>query len=326
MGDSRSLHERLWHRLSRSNPAWFLLFAPPALAIFWLLSWSIVTIPGNNHWAEVAAVSQVLLGTVGVVIAIAALLQGAISLRLAAESQRKAMYFQAWQTISAAQGRSGSGGRRAALEELHRNGESLIGVDLSGGAYLAGLDLPGADLTEANLKGAVLWGVNFEEANLKGASFENATFGDLEADILREAVVVVRESGVEPSEFITRYLSRKVFERPANLKRANLAGSNFKEAVLWGAQLQGSYMRDVILDRAELGLAELEGAHICGASLRSADLSLSRDLTREQILSARDWLDAKLPTELTDLELPADATEEDLDRLGRTWRPSRAPE
>jgi hypothetical protein len=44
----------------------------------------------------------------------------------------KQKHYQAWQVINTAQGKGGSGGRVAALQELNADGVPLVGVDLSG--------------------------------------------------------------------------------------------------------------------------------------------------------------------------------------------------
>ncbi len=76
------------------------------------------------------------------------------------EHERRQRYYQAWQTINSAQGKTGSGGRIQALQDLNEAGISLAGVDLSrawlSGVNLRGADLKGAILGDANLTGAVL--------------------------------------------------------------------------------------------------------------------------------------------------------------------------
>lgn len=192
-----------------------------------------------------------------------------------AEEQRRAKIYQAWQAISDAQGKPGSGGRRTALEELHREGESLVGVNLSGGAYIQEVALPGAWLAAANLRRANLFKANLQRAVLLGA----------------------------------------------NLQSASLMGANLQGAVLLGADLQGAFLMGANLQGTTLGQANLKGAR-----LDCADLSTALGLTHEQILSAQDWRGGKLPDEPSDvkaLALSDSASQEDMDRLGRTWKPPK---
>jgi len=76
---------------------------------------------------------------------------------------------------------------RSEIEQLHREGKSLEGVQLKkadmSGAKLVNADMQNADLTRAdfsgaslygvNLKGATLFKTNFEGANLKSANMKN---------------------------------------------------------------------------------------------------------------------------------------------------------
>ena len=127
----------------------------------------------------------------------------------------------------------------------------------------------------------------------------------------------------------------------SNLKGANLRAADLGGANLWGADLEGAHLEGARLWRAQfnearvraarlkgadleganLGLADLGGTDLGGANLKMAHLSPAHSLTRGQILSARDWRGAELPRGLKGLEIPLDAPEEELDRLGRTWKP-----
>lgn len=235
--------------------------------------------------------------------------------RSLADDQRKAKHYQAWQAISGAQGKPGSGGRRTALEDLHKDGIPLVGVDLSGRAYLNGLRLPGADLTQSNLQGAELTLANLQGANLAVANLQDA---HLRGANLRRAVL----RGVNLQK---AYLAEAKLQAAslvgASLQEAYLGKAKLREATLWFAELQGAS-----LNGADLQGANLEEANIEGADVREADLSTARALTREQILSAKDWRGTKLPSDLKDLELPEDSPEEELDRMGRTWKPEKEPE
>jgi Pentapeptide repeats (8 copies) len=198
----------------------FLATVTIVVAVFlsiWMLSQFLDAYLPFVNWEIV----QAIIG----IVTLAPIIWAVIRYDRIANDQRKAKHYQAWQAITGAQGKPGSGGRKTALEELHNDGESLMGVDLSTKAYLLGLTLPGADLEGANLEGAILRG-----ANLRGADLGNA----------------------------------------------NLKG----------------------IDWLNLG----------------------------HILKFKDWRGAGLPDFLKDLELPEDATGEDMDRLGREWKPDKSSE
>ena len=71
---------------------------------------------------------------------------------------------------------------RHALEKATGARANLSGADLSDanlrGAYLRGADLSDADLRGANLRGADLSGANLRGANLRGADLSGASFGE----------------------------------------------------------------------------------------------------------------------------------------------------
>lgn len=247
----------------------------------------------NSALVSLANVAQVFQGVVGL-LTLAPIVWAVVCYRQVAENQRKAKHYQAWQAISHAQGKPGSGGRIDALQDLARDGVSLDGVDLSGrtpdangGAYLAGLQLPGASLRRANFPGAGL-----DDANLSGAILWWADF------------------------------SHAVLFR-ANLAGADLEGANLSSAFLWEANLSGAELKDASLSgaklrKANLSCASLWQADLSGADLKEADLTGAYNAAREQILSAMDWRGAKLPSDMKDLELGVDVGEQEMINLGRT--------
>jgi len=244
--------------------------------------------PQLQRWANLA---QVFQGVVGL-LTLASILWAVIRYRRAAEDQRKAKHFQAWQAISDAQGKSGSGGRCTALEDLHNDGVSLVGVELTGGlrggAYLAELQLPGADLSLANLQGASLWKANLRRARLYRAALDSANLR--EADLREASLVEARLSGAD----LTR----------ADLRKASLANAQIQSAILSDANLEGVDLANAKLQSARLMGTNLREATLTGAYLAGADLSTALGLTRDQICLAKDWSGAKLPEALRELERP----------------------
>ena len=104
-----------------------------------------------------------------------------------------------------------------------------------------------ADLSFADLSGAILNRANLSGANLRGAILNRANL-----------------SGAD--------LSRALLSG-AFLNRANLSGANLKGAVLKGAVLSGAILNGADLSRADLSRANLSGANLRGAILNRADLS-----------------------------------------------------
>jgi hypothetical protein len=141
-----------------------------------------------SHIVRASAFISIIVGVIFYVV-------GCPQRRIQAENQRKAKQYQAWQVINIAQGKTGSGGRIDALQDLNKDGISLVGVDVSQ-AYLPQLNLEKAYLSKAN----------FSMANLFGATLSNA--------VLQDANL----SGADVSE--------------ANLRGTNLSGANLSEANL----------------------------------------------------------------------------------------------
>ncbi len=139
------------------------------------------------------------------------------------ENLRKQKHYQAWQVINSAEGKGGSGGRIDALQDLVRDGVSLMGVNLEA-AWLIGADLQNADLRYANLYRAVL-----ESAILKDADLTRARFS---------------------------YLSY------ADLSDANLTGASLGGAHLYRADLTGANLHRANLSYADLSDANLNHARI----------------------------------------------------------------
>lgn len=142
-----------------------------------------------------------------------------------AEDQRKAKHYQAWQVISAAQGKPGDLGRTIALQDLNKDGVSLAGVDISN-ATLKNLNLENADLTEAILSKAILIDANFSGANLFRANLYDA---DLHKANLSDAYLML-------ATLEKTYLTFADL-RNANLKHADLSDADLRYADLSGAIL-----------------------------------------------------------------------------------------
>jgi uncharacterized protein YjbI with pentapeptide repeats len=164
-----------------------------------------------------------------------------ISYTFTDDDRRKERQYEAWQVITAAQGKGGSGGRIAALQDLLRDSVSLAGVDLRH-AWLNGIQLPHARLYNAALDSARLASANFQSASMVDASLRGAVLWDAN---LRRAVLL-----------------------NADLRGADLTGADLRDARLWNADLRGAR-----LTGANLQMANLEEAHLQGAQLDDADLT-----------------------------------------------------
>ncbi len=160
-----------------------------------------------------------------------------------------------WQTVDAAKEQKVSPRRNQALQELVKAGISLARINLSG-ANLSGADLSFADLSSAKLSSAKL-----NDAGLIGADLNGADL--MGADL-----------------------------RSANLNGADLSGANLSGAYLKGAYLKGAYLKGAYLSRADLSRADLSCFSI-NKKLYCTNLSGAKNLSPEQVKSAKDWQQAQ---------------------------------
>jgi BTB/POZ domain-containing protein KCTD9 len=261
---------------------------------------------------------------------------------------RKAQkHYEAWQVIdnAAAANVPTSYARKQALEDLSRSGVSLAGIDVPranlsradlNGADLSRADLNGADLSRADLNGANLSKADLNRANLSLANLNlanlmwvNLWWANLSgAELNRANLRWAKLSGANLSraKLSGANLSRAKLSGAnlsganlsgANLSRAKLSGANLSRANLSGANLSGAKFGGTNLSRANLNRANLSGANLSGANLSRANLSganLSRvkNVSPQQIQSARNWKTATYDPELR-IQLGLDAEPQQLD-------------
>ena len=242
------------HR-ERAKYAWLV----PFFSIEWGWSWL-------SYWLSGWAFLEVLesLGTLSLLLA-------AISYFSESGDRVKQKHYQAWQVINSAQAKGGSGGRIDALEELHKDGVPLVGVDVSG-AFLQGIDLSGANLLRANFRAADVRGGKFNVAQMEYIDLASANF--------RDATL------------------QKADLRNATLQDADLTGANLSGADLEGATLAKADLRNVDFRNAKWQkITDVKLANIFGIknappdflhwALQSGAVSKERD-TEWQDLLARE--------------------------------------
>jgi uncharacterized protein YjbI with pentapeptide repeats len=123
---------------------------------------------------------------------------------------------------------------------------------------LPGVSLRGADLRKANLRGAKLKWADLFGANLAAADLTKARLGQVD------------------------------------LRQADMTGACLREADLGGAILKRAIFCNANLRCAKFGDADLEKTEFAGADLSGADLKHVKNLTQEQLESARGDENVKL--------------------------------
>ena len=213
-------------------------------------------------WTEVAAV----------VIGLAFVIPTAVALWIDLEDRKTQRIAQAWELVTRTA--PGNAGKGPALEYLNSQGIALVGIDLSvdsngGQSYLAGVDLSGADLEQANLSETNLRYANLSETNLRYADLSGAD---------------LRRANLSGADLEQADLSR------ADLQYANLSGADLEQADLSRADLQYADLSGTDLEQADLSRADLWSADLSGANLRRANLLGANlqfaDLSRADLWSA----------------------------------------
>jgi hypothetical protein len=138
---TRTRPEPWAHHRARAKYGWLI----PFFGLEWGLSWLAYWLSG---WAFLEVLEY--FGTLSLLIAV-------VSYFAESKDRIKQKHYQARQVINSAQGKGGSGGRIDALEELHKDGVPLVGVDVSD-AFLQEVDLDGANLLRANFRSADIRG------------------------------------------------------------------------------------------------------------------------------------------------------------------------
>lgn len=179
----------------------------------------------EQHWTTISALLSDV-ESIAAVIAVILYIKGAPERRI----QRN---YDAWRVVdmAAAAKMSVSYARYQALEDLHRDGLSLQGLEAPS-ANLSEIELPQADLSHCNLSMANLCKANLQGANLQGA--------DLRAADLQYANL-----------------------RGANLQGSNLQGANLRNAELWEAKWWDADLSEAELWWADVHIEDLEGARLC---------------------------------------------------------------
>ena len=181
-----------------------------------------------------------------------------------------------WQTVDAAKRDKSSQRLNQALEQLVKAGESLERRDFST------VDLSRIELSSANIKRAYLSSTNFSNANLSNANLYGA-------DLMGANLYHADFSGANltATNLYDADLSY-VNIRGADLRRAKLNHANFTAADISSANFTAADF-----SRADFTFADFSRAILIGANLSGADLSYAKNLTPEQVKSAKNWDKAK---------------------------------
>ena len=139
-----------------------------------------------------------------------------------------------------------------------------------------------------------LRGTNFRDIDLRDNDFSNADLS--RADLSRADLSNAKLSGTKlnGANLDSANLSRADLNGSTNLSSADLSSANLNGAKLWGADLNSAKLWGADLTSADLNSANLSGAQIgCLKKSECTNLTNTKNLTLEQVKSAKNWQKAK---------------------------------
>lgn len=275
----------------------------PWYAAEWVFSWIAYAL---RRWALVDVLRLVAHFTVIVAV---------VSYFAGADDRQRETRYQAWQVINLAQGKPGSGGRRAALQELNEEGASLRGVDVRY-AVLDGLNLPNSRLVASTFDSASLTRSDFRHADLGGASFKDATLSFSLFDGSNARGADFRRARLQEASMPDMWLKRADLDstfgyqldlsgstldnveaenamfQNANLDSVEASESNFRGAELIGVGLRRADLHDAIFADSRLKWSDLYRANLSNADLRGVTLEAT-DLRFANLDAVQNWRDIR---------------------------------
>ncbi|KYC34538.1 hypothetical protein WA1_51005 [Scytonema hofmannii PCC 7110] len=175
----------------------------------------------------------------------------------------------------------------ARLWKTHMPRANLSQANLSR-TNLSEANLEAGNLSKANLQDARLWKTHMLKSSLQNANLSKADLSEanLKAGNLSKA-------NLQSARLWNTYMPKSRLQdtnlSQANLSQADLNGSDFSRAKLNGANLRNTYMPEVSLQNTDLSQADLLQANLSKSDLSGADFRGVRNLTPEQVKSARNW-------------------------------------
>jgi len=179
---------------------------------------------------------------------------------------------------------------RADLVGALLGGEDLTSADIRGSslnrAHLRGANLNGARLSGSDLSGADLTGAILSAADLRGAELDGAILADAALDGARMNGMDLTTTDLAGANMHNANLSGAKLEG-MDLSSVNLYGADLSEANFKAASMPGLNLSASDMQQVNLGGANLVGGDMSGANLTKAKL-------KGAALSAAKFVDARL--------------------------------
>lgn len=170
---------------------------------------------------------------------------------------------------------------------------------------------PGADLVDADLRGASLAGADLRDADLSGADLSGADLRSVVLDRARLDGSVLAGASLDGASLRDAVLDGAVLERAygsaADLTGASLRGADLRYAGLGTARLMGADLTGADMAGVSLGGADLTGTHLADANMTAAQLdgtNLSEaDLSRADLTGVQAAFADLSGADLTEADL-----------------------
>ena len=188
---------------------------------------------------------------------------------------------------------------QTALTVLGRRQEDSHHLKLDlGNTNLSQANLRKANLKQANLYGAVLSQADFRGADLREASFLLAILSGGpknrgKAINFRAPMTRFDQANLSLANFMGAFMSYQISFKEADLSKANLTDAQVEGGFFHKANLQKTDFSRANLKEASFRMANLSDAILDNANLRETDFRGAKNLTIEQVKSAKHWQKAK---------------------------------
>ena len=205
---------------------------------------------------------------------------------LGEDSRYSTAVFQAWQTITTAEGQTGNGGRIEALEFLNSRPWRLPWIGLTEEEWF--LDEFTGKCKRRELP---VIGSRWERQSLRSLSIQKAYLVEVKLCGANLAETNLREAKLWKADLGGTDLWK------SNLVKADLAEAHLGGTKLEKANLKGAHLWEANLEQANLEQANLEQANLEQAKLENTNLSRVKNLTPTQVKSTCYWKQANFDEE-----------------------------
>ena len=154
----------------------------------------------------------------------------------------------------------------SAIPDFEDDVKIINGCEIKPKTVCSDTDLSGADLSHANLHGAVFTNVKFNKTDLRHANLSYATFKKSNLDHADLATANLKHADLRSSKVRNANLEGvdgwALFGQGVDFTNSNFSGANLDQARLSGATMVNTNLRAARLERVWMNKANFEGASL----------------------------------------------------------------